>query len=222
MSHRSRPATLAVIALVTGLLVAACSGGSCDRPARRQRRRPERHRPRRRLAGRATSSSSSGSATSRASSSPSSTSRQQHGYYADAGLEVEFQNKIDPDLITLVGQGAIDVGIGDGTSVIPAASQGIPVQYVATIYGKFPIDRVRQGVVRDQDRGRPQGQEARDPGQVRLGLDHAPGPARLGEPDPGRPDDRRVPRLRPGRRGRGRARSMPRPASPTTSRSSSS
>jgi NitT/TauT family transport system substrate-binding protein len=63
---------------------------------------------------------------------------QQQGWYADAGLDVEFQNKIDPDLITLVGQGAIDVGIGDGTSVIPAVSQGIPVRYVATIYGKFP------------------------------------------------------------------------------------
>ena len=63
---------------------------------------------------------------------------QQAGYYAEAGLEVEFQNKIDPDLITLVGQGAIDVGIGDGTSVIPAVSQGIPIRYVATIYGQFP------------------------------------------------------------------------------------
>jgi NitT/TauT family transport system substrate-binding protein len=62
----------------------------------------------------------------------------QAGYYADAGLSVEFQNKIDPDLITLVGQGAIDIGIGDGTSVIPAVSQGIPVKYVATLYGQFP------------------------------------------------------------------------------------
>ena len=63
---------------------------------------------------------------------------QQKGYYADAGLEIEFQSKIDADLIPLVGQGAIDVGIGDGTSVIPAVSNGIPIQYVATIYGKFP------------------------------------------------------------------------------------
>ena len=62
----------------------------------------------------------------------------QAGYYADAGLSVEFQNKIDPDLITLVGQGAIDVGIGDGTSVIPAVSQGIPIKYITTIYGQFP------------------------------------------------------------------------------------
>ena len=62
----------------------------------------------------------------------------QAGYYAQAGLDVELQNKIDQDLIPLVGQGAIDVGIGDGTSIIPAVSQGIPVQYVATIYGQLP------------------------------------------------------------------------------------
>jgi len=63
---------------------------------------------------------------------------QQNGYYANAGLEVQFQNQIDPNLITLVGAGTIDIGIGDGTSVIPAASNAIPIQYVATIYGKFP------------------------------------------------------------------------------------
>ena len=63
---------------------------------------------------------------------------QQAGYYQEAGIDVEFQNKIDPDLITLVGQGALDLGIGDGTSVIPAVSQGIPIRYIATIYGQFP------------------------------------------------------------------------------------
>ncbi len=62
----------------------------------------------------------------------------QAGYYADAGLEVTLQNKIDPDLITLLGQGAVDIGSGDGTSVIPAVSQGIPVVYTSTIYGRFP------------------------------------------------------------------------------------
>jgi NitT/TauT family transport system substrate-binding protein len=63
---------------------------------------------------------------------------QQAGYYRDAGLEVTFENKIDPDLIRLVGQGAIDIGIADGTSVIPAVQQGIPVRYVTAIYGQFP------------------------------------------------------------------------------------
>lgn len=63
---------------------------------------------------------------------------QEHGYYRAAGLDVTFQNKNDPDLVTLVGQGAIDVGVADGTSVIPAVSQGIPITYVATLYGLFP------------------------------------------------------------------------------------
>jgi len=63
---------------------------------------------------------------------------QEQGYYRAAGLDVTFQNKNDPDLVTLVGQGNIDVGVADGTSVIPAVSQGIPIAYVATLYGLFP------------------------------------------------------------------------------------
>ena len=63
---------------------------------------------------------------------------QQQNAYAQAGLQVTFENKIDPDLVTLVGQGALDIGVADGTSVIPAVSQGIPIRYVATIYGTYP------------------------------------------------------------------------------------
>ncbi len=60
------------------------------------------------------------------------------GYYAEAGLEVDFQNKIDPELITLIGQGGVDIGMGDGTSVVPAVSQGIPIVYAATVYARDP------------------------------------------------------------------------------------
>ena len=63
---------------------------------------------------------------------------EQAGYYRDAGLQVAFQNKTDPDLVVLVGQGAVDVGISDGTSVIPAVSQGIPIRYAFTLYAQFP------------------------------------------------------------------------------------
>jgi NitT/TauT family transport system substrate-binding protein len=63
---------------------------------------------------------------------------QEAGYYTAAGLDVTLQNETDPNLITKVGQGAVDIGEGDGTSVIPAVSQGIPVVYTATIYGTFP------------------------------------------------------------------------------------
>jgi len=62
----------------------------------------------------------------------------ERGYYREAGLVVTLENKIDPDLVPLVGQGAIDVGMADGTSVITARSQGIPIRYVATVYARFP------------------------------------------------------------------------------------
>jgi NitT/TauT family transport system substrate-binding protein len=62
----------------------------------------------------------------------------QAGYYRDARLAVTFDNRTDTDVITLLGQGAIDIGIADGTSVIPAVNHGIPVRYVATIYAQFP------------------------------------------------------------------------------------
>lgn len=60
------------------------------------------------------------------------------GYYDEAGLDVTFQNKIDPELITLLAQGSIDIGMADGTSLIPAVSRGIPVVYGATIYARDP------------------------------------------------------------------------------------
>jgi putative riboflavin transport system substrate-binding protein len=63
---------------------------------------------------------------------------QQNGYYAAAGLAVTFQNKIEPDVVRLVGQGSVDIGVADGTSVIPGRSQGIPIKYIATIYGTYP------------------------------------------------------------------------------------
>jgi NitT/TauT family transport system substrate-binding protein len=78
----------------------------------------------------------------------------QKGYYSAAGLDVTLENKIDPELITLVGQGAFDVGLGDGTSVIPAVSQGIPIKYVATVYAQFPsvvIARATTGITTPAD-----------------------------------------------------------------------
>ena len=60
------------------------------------------------------------------------------GYYAEEGLHVEFQNEIDSNLVPKVGEGNLDLGMSDGTSVIPAVSQGIPIRYLATVYGQFP------------------------------------------------------------------------------------
>ncbi len=89
----------------------------------------------------------------------------QQGYYRDAGLDVTFQNRIDPELVTLIGQGAVDLGMADGTSVIPAVSQDIPVRYVATIYGTFPnvvFARTSSGIASAADlRGRKVGTPGR-------------------------------------------------------------
>ncbi len=63
---------------------------------------------------------------------------EQAGYYEEAGLDVTFRHGTDYDVVALVGQGELDLGLADGTSVIPAVSNGIPIKYVTTIYGRFP------------------------------------------------------------------------------------
>jgi len=62
----------------------------------------------------------------------------QAGYYREAGLDVTFRHGTDYDVVALTAQGDLDLGLADGTSVIPAVSNKIPIKYVATIYGKFP------------------------------------------------------------------------------------
>ncbi len=47
-------------------------------------------------------------------------------------------NQTDGVLTTLIGQGSVDIGLGDGTDIITARSQEIPVKYAATVYADFP------------------------------------------------------------------------------------
>jgi NitT/TauT family transport system substrate-binding protein len=137
----------AAVAVLVAVVLAACSGGGSPSPSA--------------AGGSASASASAPSSPSVAASASGGSAgprtsltvglgyipsvqfapfylAQQKGYYRDAGLDVTFQNKIDPDLVTLVGQGSIDIGLADGTSVIPAASQGIPIRYIATVYRGFP------------------------------------------------------------------------------------
>ena len=79
---------------------------------------------------------------------------QQSGAYEAAGLNVTLQNQIDPDLISLVGSGAVDIALADGTSVIPAVWSGIPIRYITTIYGVLPnvvIARADAGITTPSD-----------------------------------------------------------------------
>ena len=71
------------------------------------------------------------------------------GYYRDAGLAVTMQNQIDAQLVPEIANGQVDIGLSDGTSIVPAVSQGIPVKYAATIYAQFPsvvIARADSGI----------------------------------------------------------------------------
>jgi len=63
---------------------------------------------------------------------------QQSGAYRAAGLDVTLLNQTNGVLTTLIGQGSVDIGLGDGTDIITARSQQIPVKYAATIYADFP------------------------------------------------------------------------------------
>ena len=105
------------------------------------------------------------------------------GYYDEAGLDVTFQNKIDPELIVLLGQGAVDVGMADGTSIIAAVSQKHPGRLRHDRLRPFPERRLRARGQRHPDRRRPRRQAHRHPWPVRVVVGHAPGVACVGGPD---------------------------------------
>ena len=56
---------------------------------------------------------------------------QTSGMYADAGLDVTLQNQIDPDLITLIAQGAVRPIVG----------------------ARFPLERAQEAIVLLDERG---------------------------------------------------------------------
>src|SRR5579875_2796515 len=62
----------------------------------------------------------------------------QRGYYRQSGLQVKFDYSTSPNLIQLVGAGNVDFAIADGTDVIAATAQGVPVTYVAALYQHLP------------------------------------------------------------------------------------
>jgi NitT/TauT family transport system substrate-binding protein len=61
------------------------------------------------------------------------------GYYRRAGLDVRLNYGFSPNLLQLVGAGRDDFAIGDGTDTIIAASQGVPVTSIATMYQRLPV-----------------------------------------------------------------------------------
>jgi len=62
---------------------------------------------------------------------------QQDGLFADAGLDVTIE--YSDDVIRLVADGQSEFGVADATDVMIGRTSGIPIKYVSTLYGHFPV-----------------------------------------------------------------------------------
>ena len=76
------------------------------------------------------------------------------GYYAQAGLEIEFDYSYETDGVALVGANELQFSIVSGEQVPIARAEGLPIVYVMAWYEKYPIaviSKTEQNVTVPQD-----------------------------------------------------------------------